>query len=254
MKRSRVARAVLDAAEGALSAFNAPDRARDAAYARVPRGAARGRCARCTLRQGLSLQHGRAWQHRRRLLRRARRRVCQGLESPVRVVRHQRRLCRGSRHCRRRRGPRARRAVPHAVRMRRLRGNSNHIVARQRMLIHASRLHGRAAGAVGQGSPPARRRRPRRRVLGVSTTSTNGPLFLPPPGATDAPPEQTEGRERSRGGETDVQDEKHVRHRPDGQPVNQCTALHRASVGAGARLIETGLQRLVEQVRKQDSL
>ena len=45
-------------------------------------------------------------------------------------------------------------------------------------------------------------------------------------------------------------------HEPGHQPVHLLGRLeqHRAPVGAGVRLIEAGQQRLVEQVREQDSL
>ena len=152
----RAARAVLDAAEGALSAFNAPDRARDAAYARYHAAlrevdALAVRCDNgypCSTDErgntgvvyfdGLVAAYARVWEARSGLSATNAAYVeavgiAGAAEARARIARFRR----------------------YAVRMRRLRGNSNHMLARQRVLIHASNaendalnvLHDRAIAA-----------------------------------------------------------------------------------------------------------
>ena len=145
----RAARAVRDAAEGALSAFNAPDRARDAAYARYHAAlrevdALAVRCDNgypCSTNErgntgvvyfdGLVAAYARVWEAR------------SGLSATNAAYLEAVGIA-GAAEAR----ARTARFRRYAVRMRRLRGNSNHTLARQRVLIHASNAENNALNAL----------------------------------------------------------------------------------------------------------
>ena len=145
----RAARTVVEAAEGALSAFDAPDRARDAGYARYHAtlrevDALAVRCDngyRCETDargntgvvyfDGLVAAYARVWEARSGLSAANAAYldavgIAGAAEARARTARFRR----------------------YAVRMRRLRGNSNHIRARQRVLIHASNAENNALNAL----------------------------------------------------------------------------------------------------------
>ena len=145
----RTARAVLDATEGARSAFDAPDRVRDAAYARYHAAlrevdALAVRCDngyRCETDargntgvvyfDGLVSAYARVWEARSGLSA-ANAAYVEAVGIAGAAEAHER----------------AARFRRYAVRMRRLRGNSNHILARQRVLIHASNAENNALNAL----------------------------------------------------------------------------------------------------------
>ena len=149
VRRGVSTRAVLDAAEGALSAFNAPDRARDAAYARYHAAlrevdALAVRCDNghpCSTDErgntgvvyfdGLVAAYARVWKARSGL-------------SATNAAYVEAVGIAGAAETR----ERAARFRRYAVRMRRLRGNSNRILARQRVLIHASNAENDALNAL----------------------------------------------------------------------------------------------------------
>ena len=143
------ARTVLDTAERALSAFNAPDRARDAAYARYHAAlrevdALAVRCDngyRCETDargntglvyfDGLVAAYARTW--------RARSGLSAANAAYIDAV-----GIAGAAEA----GERAARFRRYASRIRRLRGNSNHMLARQRVLIRASNAESDAHNAL----------------------------------------------------------------------------------------------------------
>ena len=145
----RAARAVLEAAEAARHAFDAPDRARDAAYARYYAAlreveALAVRCDngyRCETDRrgntglvyfdGLVAAYARAW--------RARSRLSAANAAYVEAV-----GIAGAADAR----ERAARFRRYASRIRRLRGNSNHMLARQGVLIRASNAESDAHNAL----------------------------------------------------------------------------------------------------------
>ena len=144
-KRSRAARAVLDAAEGALSAFNPPT-GRRRCLPRVHAALRESDCARCTAHEGLSCWHGDV-QHGSSTLQALA--ALEGLKSrsgcpPTNAAMSRQSAFPAPPSRERARVPQLPSAAFGAI------GS----MARQAS-IHASRLHGRSAGAVGQGSPPA---------------------------------------------------------------------------------------------------
>ena len=145
----RTARAVLEAAEGALSAFDAPDRFRDATWARYQAALsevdafavrcdngypcetdARGNTGLVYF-DGLVAAYARAWQ--------ARSGLSVANAAYVEAV-----GIAGAAEAR----ERAARFGRYASRIRRLRGNSNHMLARQRVLIRASNTENDAHNAL----------------------------------------------------------------------------------------------------------
>ena len=146
---TRAARAVLDAAEGALRAFTAPDRARDTTYARYQ--AALGEVDALAVRcdngyrcdtdgrgdagvvyfDGLVAAYARGWE--------ARSRLSAANATYVEAV-----GIAGADEAR----ERAARFRRYAIRMRRLRGNSAHMLARQGVLIRASNAENAAHNAL----------------------------------------------------------------------------------------------------------
>ena len=143
------ARAVLDSAEGALRAFTAPDRARDTTYARYQ--AALGEVDALAVRcdngypcetdargnagvvyfDGLLAAYARVWE--------ARSRLSAANAAYVEAV-----GIAGAAEAR----ERAARFRRYAIRVRRLRGNSAHMLARQRVLIRASNAENDALNAL----------------------------------------------------------------------------------------------------------
>ena len=145
----RAARGVLDTAEDALSAFNAPDQVRDATYARYVAALSEvdALAVRCdndypcdtdergntgvVYFDGLVAAYARVW--------RARSRLSAANAAYVEAV-----GIAGAVEAR----ERAARFRRYAIRMRRLRGNSNHMLARQRVLIHASNAENNSHNAL----------------------------------------------------------------------------------------------------------